>query len=310
MINCFLCEDWFHNTCIQEDKRFIYPLTESDDVFVCKDCMDKAPILKNYAFLQAKIDPESSQDSADVSKPTNKDTSSNFNSSLPSESPQDTSKPTSNLELLHSSSTIPFEGTKRLQSSKGETEEKSDTSDATVEVIEGCKLRNPTLAGNPDSKIVTHALFVPHWSKELCRCQSCISEYAKQDISFLLDVGLPLVETGEDVDITSTPASSTSKHEENDGTASGLTLAEAVRRSKKRARPSPSTEIDILKGGLEAFAALPGHQAKGDVLHAYSEFSQELEKYFKKAADEGRVITASDIHQFFADLKAKRPRLS
>lgn len=159
MIHCFLCEDWFHNTCILADPKFKYPLEESDDVFVCKDCLDRAPILRNYASLQAD---------------------------LPS--------PSDESSLLIDSTTVPYERNLLIQSDQDHTqkEEEEATKEAPPTTLHGAHVSPTKTAGdckilNVTDKVESHALFRPDWRKDLCRCKACLQAYEKQDIAFLLE---------------------------------------------------------------------------------------------------------------------------
>ena len=245
MIQCFLCQDWFHSDCIREDPEFKYPLEESDDVFVCKDCLEKHTILKNYSHLQAPLSAPDGLQTAD-SNPI---------------------KPTDSVVV-------------DLPAQHNASEEG-----------EGCQiLRLPS----GSKSISTHALFAPDWTSKLCRCSRCVNIYEKEGIGFLLEQKAANTEDDETADLDVTTV---------DG--SEITLAEAVRNAeKKRKREKAPVEMDVLSASLEAFQALPAHhEAKSTVLHAYDQFSKELEVFFKQAADEGRVITAKDIYAFFAHLK-------
>lgn len=259
MIECFLCEDWFHSTCIQEDKTFKYPLVESDDVFVCKDCLGTAPILKEYACLQTPLEAPPAPQSAVESSTTS------------------------------STSVAPSEA---ALAPPAATSSQSDgsTQNVTSEPKRECsRPESPTL-------ITTHALFIPDWTKQLCRCTACREVYEKQNVGWLLDVGAPTAETDEPVDITTTDTS-------------GMTLAQAVENAKKRKRDPAPLNLDVYSAGLEAFRSLPNREAKGDVLHAYDSFASKLEVFFKEAAEQGKVISEKDIRDFFNSLKGARKYL-
>ena len=247
MIQCFVCEDWFHSNCITEDNSFKYPLTESDDVFVCKDCLEQHPLLKHYGHLQTPLDATTEPISASANLP------SKFESETTATQAPHQSSPTENVD-----------GSCLLSSEPS-----------------GSKL------------ITTHALFAPGWTSKLCRCKSCVEAFAREGIAYLLEEK-PNDTEEEDAELDVTTV---------DG--SEITLAEAVRNAEKKRKREPApVEMDVLSASVEAFQALPAHhEAKSTVLHAYDSFSKELETFFKKASDEGRVITAKDIYTFFAGLK-------
>lgn len=151
-------------------------------------------------------------------------------------------------------------------------------------------------------QIDTHALFQVGWTAHLCRCEECKAALETSDLGFLLeDLDLkPSHDESSLVDIESNgPEGSESEQ---------LTLAEAVRRSetKKRKRDASSASFDPLTAGLEAFSAIPHHEAKSNILHAYDAFAKQLEVFFKQAADAGKVLTTQDIHSFFDELKRKK----
>ena len=167
MIECFLCEDWFHSTCIQQDTTFLHPLTESDDVFVCKDCLTAAPILQHYTHLQAPIEEVAAESPSTETKAANPET---LAAALEAKSAAPAANPDSSLAA-------PF---------------------AAVVSSKECVL--PKTA----PKISTHALFKPSWTKELCRCDTCRETYEKEKVAWLLDVGAPTADTDDPIDVVTT----------------------------------------------------------------------------------------------------------
>ena len=54
MFQCLICEDWFHDTCIDLECRKETPSTETEFDFICKDCVRKHLALSNLV-LKDKI---------------------------------------------------------------------------------------------------------------------------------------------------------------------------------------------------------------------------------------------------------------
>lgn len=149
-------------------------------------------------------------------------------------------------------------------------------------------------------KIETHALFQVGWNTKICRCEECKKALEANDLVFLLE---------DDDDLA--PAESSPidiESNDNEEPPANMTLAEAVRRSESKKRKRSDSNFDPLTAGMEAFSALPHHEAKSNVIHAYDAFAKQLEGFFKKAADEGKVLTTKDIHAFFEELKKAKRR--
>jgi len=71
MIQCYLCQDWFHDTCILKDYPYKIP-EEPDNDFVCKDCMLKyQSFLGKYPQLEyIEQDNEDNENKTEEEKPT------------------------------------------------------------------------------------------------------------------------------------------------------------------------------------------------------------------------------------------------
>ena len=150
------------------------------------------------------------------------------------------------------------------------------------------------------AKIETHALFQVGWNSKLCRCNDCKKVLEENDLTFLLEDDPSPQAEADPIDIESN---------DSEEPPANMTLAEAVRRSESKKRKRSEANFDPLTAGMEAFSALPHHEAKSNVLHAYDAFAKQLEGFFKKAADEGKVLTTKDIHAFFEELKKSKRRM-
>ena len=296
LIHCLLCEDWFHPECIHQDAKFKHALDDDDNVFVCHPCLLKTPILLKYPHLLVPSSNESKD--ANIDKNTGSVPSSHGNSSI-------------------SVSVVP---------SSADPSDSSSSSSCTLP--------------KDGPSIDTHALFQIGWNHKICRCSDCKAALEASDLLFLLDD-----DDDTPLDPTESHLIDIESNDPSDQPPANITLAEAVRRSenKKRKRSpfydssdstsphtavsstndqasstndqasstndqasSSSTPFDPLMAGIEAFSALPHHQAKSNVIRAYDVFAKQLESFFKQAADQGQILTAKDIHDFFDKLKRSR----
>lgn len=149
MIQCILCEDWYHGRHLLEDGKKL-PTNANYSEMICFGCFDKfKSILAPYVGLALET---VSKESKDSKAAVVADGAASLNSTL------DTST-TSELDT---------------SLSVGESQAKK------------CKLECTRLV--PDSMPKAKSLFLTgNWRKQLCKCDECVKLYQQENLAFLTD---------------------------------------------------------------------------------------------------------------------------
>ena len=160
MFQCLVCEDWFHERCIGEERRV--PDQDDFDAFVCRDCVGKNEWLGRYvadkegflstldAYPEIKVDVETVDDKPLQSQPTTTDAET-----TESVSP---AQPHATSGIKRSASTTPEPSEPSPKRTKLDTETSSD-----------CKW-----SLLPPAPPAPFALFLkPDFRARLCRCLNC-----------------------------------------------------------------------------------------------------------------------------------------
>ncbi|XP_077394546.1 putative E3 ubiquitin-protein ligase UBR7 [Festucalex cinctus] len=153
MIQCVICEDWFHS------KHLACQVADVDDM-VCEDCMNKAPFLWTYAaHLSAEI-----KEAEDVEVEENADILES--SEGPSTIPEQEGAPTGSSQLKRSHGD--------MTDRPGETE----TAACKLQYFQALNVTRPR----------TGAVFwLSEWRARLCTCTSCKRAYVVAQVHFLMD---------------------------------------------------------------------------------------------------------------------------
>ena len=118
---------------------------------------------------------------------------------------------------------------------------------------------------------INSATFWPSgWRAVLCKCQACLKMYEELKVTFLLD-----------------ETDTVSSYEEE---------------GKKKALEKKSSEEQSVFSGMSRFLQV-------EMLSGYKDMKEAFYDYFKKFADEGKVVTEADIRCFFNNLKNKRQKV-
>ena len=166
MIQCVLCEDWFHiGHCGVES-------TEHIDEFVCQSCMSRNPILYNYVDAGKTIEAMKKADCDESSVPKEEGHCVQDNipvGSLGSEGEcVCVEKPVEN---------IPERNQLKRKTESFESESKR------AKPATACKLDDINqLELTPNNP----GIFSQNWRENLCQCESCLEIYKNNKIEFLL----------------------------------------------------------------------------------------------------------------------------
>lgn len=148
----------------------------------------------------------------------------------------------------------------------------------------------------------------------LCKCSACFDLYAKDRLSswFIEDehdiiapdceIWLPRTVSEDGVVATSTSVLS-------DTISTNSTIGSISTTSLQSSSPStllpPPGFSSLHDQGMAALSHMP-HVQQQTALLAYTNLTSELMPFLKGFADQGKVVTATDIRKFFEELKVKK----
>ncbi|CAG8721416.1 6753_t:CDS:10, partial [Acaulospora morrowiae] len=176
MHQCVICEDWFHENCIngerQGEKVFSVPELDTFDEYICRGCTSNYAFLKSYKsshmFFSGQTKRIGEMKSTDKEHSVHEETSCNSpNSSI-------------NGQLLQTDSFISTSKRKLEDDQEIESENsilKKKKSEAQ------CKL---DIWKIEDDKFEVDLFCIQGWRDELCRCAKCMDLYKKHHIEFIL----------------------------------------------------------------------------------------------------------------------------
>ncbi|KAM9777679.1 putative E3 ubiquitin-protein ligase UBR7 [Neosynchiropus ocellatus] len=165
MIQCVVCEDWFHGRHLGGTP----PDTAELQEMVCQSCMNAAPFLWTYAAHHAippVAQPEPEQEVVDV------------------EGQEEGCEPTAAEELSAGPQEKSPEASLKIPSVKRTHEEAT--------VGSGCRLEHLQKLG-PERQRHGAVFWPSTWRSKLCTCTSCKRVYVDSKVSFLLDPSDSLV---------------------------------------------------------------------------------------------------------------------
>ncbi|KAF9157575.1 putative E3 ubiquitin-protein ligase ubr7 [Actinomortierella ambigua] len=294
MLQCVVCEDWFHDECIG-----VNPHTDDFDDFICRSCTRSHSFLRKYAldpvFVIGLSAPDGiSPQSASVifnRKGGQEEVSIDVESSSTENGMKENSTPSEGKPASGEQGTSTAAARKHALEKDSANKEDRETQEhvkrpktysdpATVSSITPLndttsaseasqappapKPREPCLLDDlndayPDREM---SLFATEgWRDKLCRCKACMHTYTSTDkVPFIL---------GED------PV-----YEDEDDDEDGASLLEnGLKRLEKVDR------VKVMDGML-----------------AYTKFSDEIKSFLKPFSEQGKVVTAADISAFFTVL--------
>uniref|UniRef100_A0A8D8RW95 E3 ubiquitin-protein ligase UBR7 n=1 Tax=Cacopsylla melanoneura TaxID=428564 RepID=A0A8D8RW95_9HEMI len=294
MIQCALCEDWYHTGHLGNDTGSV-PSAEEYCEMCCASCVNKYPVLKLYPQLLVKetkeddgaaknetdsseksqLTPESSQngdnnpekfgekieDSKVVEKETEVDKSTGCDKASASEIP---SKDPSKQGASNGGSEV----AKEIATANN----KPDEEEVDIETVKpkDCLIKGQDLSSVPP---VTKALFWEEgWRAQLCKCDLCLNYYNEHKIGFITDL-TDMVEVFEKKNVADT------------------------------APPNPDADL--------AFLSTLDRVQQVEIISEYNDMKEKLVEYLKQFGEEKKVVKAEDIHKFFSNLQdCKRRRLN
>ncbi|KAM7351402.1 putative E3 ubiquitin-protein ligase UBR7 [Cochliomyia hominivorax] len=169
MLQCVVCEDWFHllhlNAPANADK-----LVDACSEMICGLCMDKHTILQSYSGLSLKK-VDYLDESIDGNLSANVTICEDNDNKLKSDLDKSIS------EIMNMSET---NGSVAIE--EGPSAKKQKLEDINEKLIENCS--RPNAKGNYEKE---PTFWGPDWRTILCRCSACMSIYENKKIEYLLD---------------------------------------------------------------------------------------------------------------------------
>ncbi|KAF7810473.1 putative E3 ubiquitin-protein ligase UBR7 [Senna tora] len=274
MIQCCLCEDWFHEEHLGLESSEEIPRDEEGEPlyedFICGACSEVCSFLRLY--------PESiwaARRQADATVKVSKD--KGVLEDVPSTCGSE--KPVSDICTSNSP---------EVDKSKPKSESVSGEKDLIKgEIYDNSMVLNPCTR---DTNLHTHCLLgvnivdaclvlvskpmflSKNWRDALCKCDKCLEFYNQKKIAFLAD------------------------------------KEDSIAEYEKMGKQKREEKLQQQEGAEMNFFNKLGHVEKVEILKGIEEMKDGL-RAFLESADSSKPITADDIHQFFDDIKNKRRRV-
>lgn len=272
MIQCCLCEDWYHGKHQGDD----VPQAEMYGDMICSQCLPKHQFLSYYVGLAVTVvEEEEAKSAASPEKSPDTKTTDSPEKTVEAKSagsPEKSSDAKSASNSEKSPIIITQEETKESEvcEQKEKTAELENKKDGKQDSAEkpkesGCLLTNMTKQTLPKG-----ALFLQsNWRQQLCSCDSCKDNYKAEGVLFLLD--------DED----------TVNFYEESGKSHQASSSAPVQRE------------------LEALSSLD-RVVRTEMVHEYNNLSSSLREYLRKFAESKKVVRDEDIREFFSQLTANK----
>ncbi|KAG6688351.1 hypothetical protein I3842_11G120500 [Carya illinoinensis] len=274
MIQCCICEDWFHEEHLGLESSDEVPRDEEGEPlyedFICRACSTGFSFLGSYP---QSIWAAGRQCDATVDTNKDKNVLEDTSSAGGSGKVKNDVDAHNNPEIDHtkSNSELACDGDGTSLGENSQNNVGSDqcvrTSSPLTTCVLGVKPENtsPALENKP--------LFLSkNWRDVLCRCEKCLVIYNEKRIAFLLD--------------------------KEDSIAEYEKMATQKRTEKLQEREGAE---------LSLFNNL-GHIEKMEILNGIADMKNEIHG-FLESFDSTKPITAADVHQVFENLAKKRRRL-
>jgi E3 ubiquitin-protein ligase UBR7 len=309
MLQCCICEDWFHENHLGLSSLEQVPRDESGvpsfDELICPSCVTTCSFLSEYQDIFELPLPVGADDRPPTLEVSGEGESvssqvSTANGNVLVSGPS-SNKPTSSDSARASASNA---DSSRQAEENGvvdpvfEAPGKANVETAVGESSNGgvlqCKLkpgfhegldkflgngdattsRDVETVGNSQLKPGQAIFLSKSWRTELCRCSSCQAMYAAKGLSFLLDT--------ED------------------------TLQEYEETAKRKRVESRGKD----EATAENFMKKLGHVQKMELVNGINDMATEFGSFLAPFSQEGKTVTSADIYEFFENLQQKRRRLN
>ncbi|XP_062325273.1 putative E3 ubiquitin-protein ligase UBR7 [Osmerus eperlanus] len=269
MIQCIICEDWFHSRHLGSTVEDSEELQE----MVCEPCMNRAPFLWTYAAHLAvitvspcqEVDVEEVEEKEEVEEDVDVVDSSDQKEKRCNGGEGASSKPACQKQEKLREDENGNSSCKRSRQERSGSPGKGQARPVACRLKE---LQGGALKGGALERSREGAVFWPyHWRSHLCTCITCKRAYVQAGVQFLLD------ET------------------------------DTLLAYENKGRTEPFGE-DLLTSCLSSL----DHIQQLEMIYHFNDLKTELTEFLQQFASEGKVVTAEAIQQFFEELQARKRR--
>lgn len=270
MIQCIMCEDWFHDEHLGLESSNEIPRDEEGEPlyedFICKTCSTVCSFLTLYPKT---IRAAGGKGDATYSNAKDKDVLEDVPTACGSGKLEN--------DLCDNNSSEKDNATAGKASAVGESSWKNSGSNDSNQCTKDTNLHTTCVLG-VDVEVTSPVsegkpLFLSkNWRDILCRCEKCLDMYNQKHISYLLDREDTIVEY------------------------------------EKMAKQKREEKLQQQEGAELSFFNKLGHIEKVEILNGIADFKDEF-RSFLESFDKSKTITSSDVHQIFENLAKKRRRM-
>ncbi|KAJ6326616.1 hypothetical protein OIU76_003898 [Salix suchowensis] len=270
MIQCIMCEDWFHDEHLGLESSNEIPRDEEGEPFyedfICKTCSAVCSFLTLYPKT---IWASGGEDVATNSNAKDKDVLEDIPTACGFGKLEN--------DICAKNSSQKDNATAGKASAVGESSGKNSGSNNPNQCTKDINLHTTCVLG-VDVEVTSPVsegkpLFLSkNWRDVLCRCEKCLDMYNQKQISYLLDKEDTIVEY------------------------------------EKMAKQKREEKLQQQEGAELSFFNKLGHIEKVEILNGIADFKDEF-RSFVESFDKSKTITSSDVHQIFENLAKKRRRM-
>ncbi|KAL9953083.1 hypothetical protein ACROYT_G040443 [Oculina patagonica] len=287
MIQCIICEDWYHSRHLGN----LPPPGGDFQEMICDGCMTKCSFLQAYLSLsvpqqqssigqsqQTVSKQETEETKVDVVKPTDsgEDTSQASNSEdgrkncSVEESEQQNKTQADSNNITHSDSQKPTSSdqSETVKSTNKEEHATGTTSNGVKPENSSSECKFDQLQASVTTIDNKASYWHTGWRSNLCKCEKCMSLYKSLDVLYLTDDSDTMV---------------------------------AYEQRGREKRPSASS----YESGMQALQNM-GRIPQVEVMHEYNDMKSELTEYLREFAAQGKVVKEEDIRNFFDSLQSRK----
>nr|XP_018905030.1 PREDICTED: putative E3 ubiquitin-protein ligase UBR7 [Bemisia tabaci] len=271
MIQCIICEDWYHFRHLNTEMNSSTDYSE----MICETCVRRNPFLLRYVDLHVNKQ-EINVDVTSVSPiPNPKSVVANVNNpeNLPPNEQTVDKETITGAQVETDDSEKQVEVTTEVEGPISSldknltdgTSSSAESAETIPAVVSNCIL---PVESNELPKIKT-LFFNSDWRKQLCKCNNCSMLYKSEGVEFLTD--------------------------------EGDTVLAYEERGKSKEREGQYEQ------GLRALSSLDRIQ-QVEALTEYNELKNNLSEYLKKFVENKKIVREEDIKEFFSGLAERKKR--